>query len=223
MVVETHVNQTRNMQYNCVALLNQQNMTPSKESLRGSIHWSDGNSSGKGTTYQLQGTRENTEREMILSSSNSTRRMISCGLMKCCCRCHENITKTGWHWSLRLPLLFNLCSRESCSKTKSAALWISLTRIGIPYAFIASLEVLWNSQRSYISPSLQIQRLVSWESPAYKLIKDIRYNRIEFVEGRRQIVDIFDSGKASPFDILPDGKTWTEVDKMYTVQDVILI
>jgi hypothetical protein len=94
---------------------------------------------------------------------------------------------------------------------KRAELWISLYRIGIPYAFLASLDVSWGAQYTRISPSLHAQRLACWDSPAYKLIKDIRWNKIDFLQGGEQIIELFESGRASPFDVIPDGKTWPEV------------
>jgi hypothetical protein len=86
-----------------------------------------------------------------------------------------------------------------------------LTKIGIPYAIIASLDIMCNSQNTFISPSLQVRRVVNWNSPAFVAVRDIRWLHIEWPEARQKLAGLFDSGQASPLDVLPDGMTLAEV------------
>lgn len=147
-------------------------------------------------------------------SRNRHPHISPCFIRKCCCSCHNTRSFAGWTWSLSLPLLssfYNTCNVRSCLKSKRASIWISLTRIGIPYAFLATLDVVWNSRHSSISPSLHMKRVVDWDSPIYELIKDMRWNKIEWMDWREKMVHLFEEGKGSPFDILPDGDTLPEV------------
>ena len=89
--------------------------------------------------------------------------------------------------------------------------WFSLTSIGIPYAIRASLNILWTFNQSYISPSLRVTRVVDWNSPAFALLVDIKWNEMTYEEARNGMVKLFDSRAASPLDILPNGKSLPEV------------
>jgi hypothetical protein len=70
---------------------------------------------------------------------------------------------------------------------------------------------MWTSHQSYISPSLDFTRVVNWQAPAFALLRDIRWNQMSFEEARNEIVKLFDSGLASPLDVLPNGKSLPEV------------
>jgi hypothetical protein len=100
-----------------------------------------------------------------------------CARNKCYCSCHDSTSISGSFWSLKVPLrptFLRSCNRLSCSNHKRASLWVSLEQIGIPYAVIASLDILWSAQKTFISPSLQIRRVVSWNAPAFVAVRDIR-------------------------------------------------
>lgn len=143
---------------------------------------------------------------------SDAKRFSKCTRGKCYCACHYSVSRSGSFWSLRLPLsLLRPCNKSSCSNYKRASLWISLRQIGIPYAVIANLDMMWNSQNTFIAPSLQMKRVVSWNSPAFKTLRDIRWLQIEWQEARDKLAGLFDSGQASPLDILPDGMTLVEV------------
>ncbi|KAH6724452.1 hypothetical protein BKA61DRAFT_649362 [Leptodontidium sp. MPI-SDFR-AT-0119] len=152
----------------------------------------------------------------LLARQHSSRQGLdmfsSCSLNKCCCACHTSKTITGRFWSAKIPWfpIWNACDKSSCGCYRKASIWISLNAIGIPYAIIANLDILLTSQRSYISPSLQAKRVVNWESPAFALLWEMRWNEMEFVDTRRALTELFSSGQASPIDILPNGKSLTE-------------
>jgi hypothetical protein len=112
---------------------------------------------------------------------------------------------------LKLPYDWNSCDKTTCRNYKRASIWISLNNIGIPYAILASLDIMWTIHQSIISPSLQITRVVDWQSPAFALLRDIRWNQMEFKKARNEMIQLFDSGAASAMDILPNGKSLPEV------------
>ena len=136
-----------------------------------------------------------------------------CLLDQCYCTCHTSKIVSGRFWSLKIPQLpiWNSCDKPSCGCYRTASIWISLNAIGIPYAVIASVEVMLTSRQSYISPSLKAKRVVNWDSPAFALLGQVRWNQMEFGEARKRLVHLFDTGQASPIDILPNGKTLPEV------------
>lgn len=141
-----------------------------------------------------------------LTSSNCSRR-------KCYCACHSLQVISGRFWTLGYPAqsLFGSCDLNSCANYKHASLWITLTWIGLPYAIQASLDILMSANTTSIAPSLEVKRVVSWDAPAFKAIRDIRWNGVDFQEARASIACMFSTGKASPVDILANGETLLEV------------
>jgi len=83
--------------------------------------------------------------------------------------------------------------------------------LGIPFAVRLTLDFILSSGYTYISPSLQVKRLVDWDSPAFEVLGHMRWEEQKFEDGRDQLLRLFESGKASPLDILPDGTTMLEV------------
>lgn len=139
----------------------------------------------------------------------------ACLRKKCYCACHRLQVISGSFWALGYPVqsIWGSCNLNSCAKYKRASLWINLSRIGLPYAVIASLDILWTAHRASIAPSLEVKRVVSWDAPAFKAIRDIRWNGVDFQEARASIAYIFGAGKASPVDILSNGETLLEVSQ----------
>lgn len=135
-----------------------------------------------------------------------------CAPRKCHCACHTTKTHSGRFWSLKIPNRWNSCDKRTCSNYRNASIWISLSSIGIPYSILASLNFLFNTQQSYIRPSLSIKHVVDWDSPAFALL-DIRDldEQLHFEGAREQLTKLFESGRASPLDVLPDGKSLVEV------------
>jgi hypothetical protein len=138
-----------------------------------------------------------------------------CFLDNCCCSCHQVSSIQGRYWSLKFPAISKFwtpCSTASCGNAMKASLWISLTKIGCPWAVSATLNVMWNSQHSYISPSLDFQRVVRFTSPGFKVLWELQsHQRDDWATARDDLLALFDSGEASPRDIDPEGKTWLEV------------
>jgi hypothetical protein len=152
-------------------------------------------------------------RELQVASNHSAGPKSLCALGKCYCICHSTKTTSGSFWAMKLPIgsLWQSCDKRSCANYKRASLWISLHKIGVPYALLANLDIMWTLQYSSISPSLQVMRIVTWNSPAFTLLRDIRWNNVDLQDARDKMVKLFDAGMASPLDILPDGKTLSEV------------
>ena len=162
---------------------------------------------------QLVYLRDSKRLEMELASRQNSYKDSSCFKRKCYCACHRSQVISGGFWSLRFPLraIWSACDQTSCTNYKRASFWMSLNRIGIPYSFIASLDLMWNANGASIAPSLEMKRVVHWNAPAFTLIRDIRWNGLRFEAARDSIADIFDSGKGSPVDILSNGESLVEV------------
>jgi len=137
----------------------------------------------------------------------------TCRLDRCFCFCHDSTIVSGKQWSIKYPRnsWLGSCNRKSCTNFKKASLWISLSKFGIHYAVLASLDIMWGMEQTSISPSLQVKRVVNWDSPAFAVLRRIRWGWGDWDSGRSQLVTLFEAGKASPFDILPDGTTIIEV------------
>jgi hypothetical protein len=149
--------------------------------------------------------------QIELSQRQRTLQRSKCSVGKCYCSCHNSSTKSGKLWTLKVPDDWNSCDKASCFNYKRASVWISLTCIGIPLAVRASLDIMWTIHQSYISPSLHFTRVVDWDAPAFALLRDIRWNQMTFEDARLEIMRLFDSGVASPLDILPNGESLPEV------------
>lgn len=138
-----------------------------------------------------------------------------CSLNRCCCTCHDNtFLIQGGGWSVKLPSLWGWkpCSKLSCQNSKNASIWISLTKVGIPWAVKASLNFMFSSHQSSISPSLDFQRVVKNTSPGFELLWKLETGQLrDWVKARHDLVKLFDSGEASPRDVDPNGRTWLEV------------
>jgi hypothetical protein len=138
-----------------------------------------------------------------------------CSRNRCCCVCHDTLLLQGRAWSLKLPSAHSLwkpCNKKSCENSKNASLWIGLSQIGIPYAIRAGLSFMFNSQRSFITPSLDFQRVVRNTSPGFKLLWELETEqRGDWTRVRQDLMELFDSGQASPRDVDRDGRTWLEV------------
>jgi hypothetical protein len=149
--------------------------------------------------------------QIVLSQRQRSLQSSKCLSRNCYCSCHGTLTRARKFWTLKLPYDWNSCDRSNCHNYKRASIWISLSSIGIPYAVLASLDIMWTLHQSIISPSLQVTRVVDWQSPAFALLRDIRWNQMEFEEARNKLLRLFDSGAASPIDVLPNGKSLPEV------------
>jgi hypothetical protein len=114
--------------------------------------------------------------------------------------------------------MWSSCSHTSCANYKRASFWISLNRIGIPYAIKAGLDLMWTAQETSITPSLEVKRVVDWNAPVFKLLRDIPWNRMSFEDARTGITQIFEAGLASPVDVRPDGQSLLEVNIALDVQ-----
>jgi hypothetical protein len=116
---------------------------------------------------------------------------------------------------MRLPSsswLWNKCDTAFCKNSKTASIWISLTPVGVPWAVRAGLSYMFSSQQSYISPSLDFQRVVRSTSPGFKLLWELETGqRRDWNKARQDLTELFDSGQASARDVDRDGRTWLEV------------
>lgn len=107
---------------------------------------------GRGVTILPQ--EDSSTLQIVLSQRQRSLQPSKCFPRKCYCACHGSSTKTGKFWSLKLPYDWNSCDRTTCRNYKRASIWISLNNIGIPYAILAGLDIMWTIHQSIISPSL---------------------------------------------------------------------
>jgi hypothetical protein len=147
----------------------------------------------------------------------------ACLRRQCYCSCHTLQTISGGFWSVRFPLksMWSSCSHTSCANYKRASFWISLNRICIPYAIEASLDLMWTANKTSIAPSFEVKRVVDWNAPVSKLLRDIPWNRMSFEDARTSITQIFEAGLASPVDVRPDGQSLLEVSTILDFQIVL--
>lgn len=138
-----------------------------------------------------------------------------CRLKRCCCGCHDTMSLQARFWPLKFSCsswTWKACNKSSCRNAKNASIWISLTQIGIRAAVCINLDVMFNFQGSYISPSLSFQRVVRRTAPGFKLLWELQTGRrTDWGRAKRDLLELFETGKASPRDIDPDGNTWLEV------------
>ncbi|KAH8753749.1 ankyrin repeat-containing domain protein [Hyaloscypha sp. PMI_1271] len=110
-----------------------------------------------------------------------------------------------------LPKSKNRNSALVLLNAKNASLWVSLTQVGVPLAVRVSLDFVLSSQQSHITPSLGFQRVVRRTSPGFKLLWELEGgHRNDWGRARQDLLELFESGEASPRDVDPDGNTWLE-------------
>jgi hypothetical protein len=196
---------TRNMQRRHITLLELHNLGLSKPC----SDWSDDLQAGHSLTIIRQ--EDSRMIQFELSQRQSSLQRSKCSIGKCYCSCHNSSTRSAKLWSLKVPRDWNSCDKTTCNNYKRASFWISLTTIGIPLVVRASLDIMWTIHQSHIYPSLHFTRVVDWDAPAFALLRDIRWNQMTFEEARSETMRLFDSGVASPLDILPNGESLPEV------------
>lgn len=76
---------------------------------------------------------------------------------------------------------------------------------------------MWTARETSITPSLEVKRVVDWNAPVFKLLRDIPWNRMSFEDARTSITRIFEAGLASPVDVRPDGQSLLEVNNVHNV------
>ncbi|KAE9370181.1 ankyrin [Stipitochalara longipes BDJ] len=145
-----------------------------------------------------------------LSRYQHVLRPSKCSPRKCYCSCHSSSTRSGKLWTLKVPYDWNPCDKTTCHNYKRTSFWFSLANIGIPYVIRASLDIMWTTNQSYISPLLQVTRVVDSNAPAFALLEDIKWNAMTFEEARNGMMALFDSRAASPLDILSNGQSLPE-------------
>jgi hypothetical protein len=149
-----------------------------------------------------------------------------CSLNRCCCACHETTFLQGRSWSLKCPSswIWRQCNKASCQHAKNVSFWFSLTQLGVPWAVCVSFDFMLSSHQSHISPSLGFQRVVRRTSPGFKLLWELQTGqRKDWIRARQDLTELFESGKASPQDVDPDGQTWLEVCWVINCFDIYII
>jgi hypothetical protein len=135
-----------------------------------------------------------------------------CGLRKCYCDYHQTTSLQIWPLRISSSSSWKPCSKASCQNSKNASVWISFTQIGIRLAISLSLDVMLSSQESYIRPSLSFQRVVRRTSPGFKILYELQYGvRTDWSKAKQHLLELFETGRASPRDIDPNGRMWLEV------------
>lgn len=155
-------------------------------------------------------------RKLALNNETQLYHARLCAVERCCCACHDSTNVQARSW-MRLEFSsWNRCNKASCRNSKKANLWFSLTQIGIPLAGSLSLNFVLGSQQLHTTLSfrsdLDFPRVVRRTSPGFKLLHDAQHiNGKGWPEVKRDLIELFDSGKASPKDVDPDGNTWLDV------------
>ncbi|KAH8595828.1 ankyrin repeat-containing domain protein [Bisporella sp. PMI_857] len=103
------------------------------------------------------------------------------------------------------------CSRSICAKASKASLRINLTQWGVLWAVEARLEWFWSAQKGFIYPSLSFDKVVRRTSPGFKLLWELQTGqKTDWQLARKELLELFQSGLASPHDLDPEGYTWLE-------------
>lgn len=89
--------------------------------------------------------------------------------------------------------------------------FLGLCRFGLLWAFQASLDLSWGSYGFSITPNLQIRQLVKHTSPGFEVFWKCQTGRLDIQSAREALFKLFSTGRASPTDIDPQGRTWLEV------------
>ncbi|KAJ5172264.1 hypothetical protein N7492_004857 [Penicillium capsulatum] len=92
--------------------------------------------------------------------------------------------------------------------------FLGLSRFGLLWAFQASLDLSWGRYGFSITPSLQIRQLVKHTSPGFEVFWKCQTERLDIESARAALFELFCTGKASPTDVDPQGRTWLEVNSI---------
>lgn len=97
------------------------------------------------------------------------------------------------------------------NKQRRVSYFISLAKFGLLWAFQADLDLSWGTYGISIIPSLHVQPLVKNTSPGFQLVLKCHKNRFVIEQSCDDLLNLFQLGVVSPWDIFPDGSTWLEV------------
>lgn len=90
--------------------------------------------------------------------------------------------------------------------------FLSLCRFGLLWAFQGSLDISWGNYGFSITPNLQIRQLVKHTSQGFEVFWKCQTDRLDIQSARAALFELFSTGRASPTDIDPQGRTWLEVN-----------
>lgn len=151
----------------------------------------------------------------------------------CFCRCHTKLESTG-RWIFfavaGIPTYFQTCDKPDCnSRVYGVSLRVALAQIGIPCAWTMSLDLSAGCTGLRLYPSLTPERVVPYTYPGFRILEEIQHRSLIdwnapldidtkydlWSNARDQKVlelqTMFKSGRISPRDVDPQGRSWLEV------------
>lgn len=97
------------------------------------------------------------------------------------------------------------------NKQRRISYFMGLARFGLLWAFQAHLDLSWGNYGFSVCPSLHFQQLVKNTSPGFKLVFQCYEERLDIPTSCGDLLELFQTGTVSPWDISPGGMSWLEV------------
>lgn len=138
-----------------------------------------------------------------------------CAVKHCSCSCHVTTMAMDRFWRFEftpLSTLFRRCDRKSCTaRHHSLSIRIALTRIGIPFAALASFDMVVGEGKYSIMPSLTLHSVVKNTSPGFELLWRCSTSQIEWPEAEDAFMALYRSDSNMVYHVDGMGKGYLEV------------
>lgn len=138
-----------------------------------------------------------------------------CAVKHCSCFCHATTTTTNGFWRFEftpLSTLFRRCDRKSCTaRHHRLSIWIGLTQIGIPFAALASFDMVVGEGKYSIMPSLSVQNIVKNTAPGFELLWKCSTAQIEWPKAQDAFIALYRSDSNMVYHVDRTGKGYLEV------------
>lgn len=136
------------------------------------------------------------------------------------CNCQVPVRNGGRFWWLEytpVPFVTGKCNGDCAGKHFALRLRLALAQFGIPFAITASLSLFSENGNYGISPALSAQRVVSYESPVYRVLDQWKWDNISFDESREQLRSIYISDPTFSHHRDPAGESYLHVSKTLAI------
>lgn len=138
-----------------------------------------------------------------------------CGQRHCDCLCHLTGKKSGRFWSVEYTPLSILLKKPKNGRCGSSQFCLNfrlaLSKLGIPFAIVAGLNITADAIGFNLQPALRTERFVKYTSPGFETLCRLQYGNISLGEARTKFVELYRSDTSLKDHRDPSGQSYLQV------------
>ncbi|KAJ9151045.1 Ankyrin [Coniochaeta hoffmannii] len=142
-----------------------------------------------------------------------------CGQRHCDCLCHLTGKKSGRFWSVEYTPLSILLKKPKNGRCGSSQFCLNfrlaLSKLGIPFAIVAGLNITADAIGFNLQPALRTERFVKYTSPGFETLCRLQYGNISLGEARTKFVELYRSDTSLKDHRDPSGQSYLQELLMY--------